>query len=248
MKFENGFNGFVSFHLGCDLGKQADFTAICFLQKRTPVDGRGRPNAKPNYEILTMKRFDLKTPYTEIVKQISNRLRREPFDSFQDNFGNVRPRKVPTHLCFDQTGTGAAVAELLKNDKFLENRLESLTGINITSGREMSEGSDFLNVPKKDLIFAAVVAFEQGDLQFAGDMPELSLLIEELQSFEMKFTAKGNDIYNAKSGKHDDLVLALSLAIWSAKNTDDSSAERETLSQITHLFSGIYSRLNLYIK
>ncbi len=124
-------------------------------------------------------------------------------------------------MTFDKTGTGQAVAELLKNDRFLDSRLDDLRAVNITAGREPSEGNDALNIPKRDLIMATLISFERGFLEFAGDMPELPLLVSELQNFEMKFTAKGNDSYSAKGTNHDDLVLALSLAVWSARNTDE---------------------------
>lgn len=223
-------SNFISFHLGADLGKENDFTAICFLQKRTPIDRNSRPNGYPMYEVLMMKRFALKTSYVSIVKEISNRLKHPPFDAFQDNRGITHLVKIPTYLTFDKTGTGAAVAELLKNDSFLENRLDDLRAVNITGGREPSEGNDALNIPKRDLIMATLIAFEKGHLEFAADMPELSLLIDELQNFEMRFTAKGNDTYSAKGTNHDDLVLALSLAVWSAKNTDESFDERRVLA------------------
>lgn len=225
-------NGFISFHLGCDLGKENDFTAVCFIQKRTPVDRKSRPNGHSIYEVLTMKRFPLKTSYVSIVGEISNRLKHPPFDAFQDNRGITYPVKIPTYLTFDKTGTGAAVAELLKNDSFLDRRLEGLRAVNITSGREPSEGNDALNIPKRDLIMSTLISFERGFLEFAGDMPELPLLIDELQNFEMRFTAKGNDTYSAKGSKnHDDLVLALSLAVWSAKNTDENFDADMTLKQ-----------------
>jgi hypothetical protein len=215
-------SNFISFHLGADLGKQADYTAVCFLQKRTPLDKYSRPNGAAMFEVLTMKRFDLRTSYIEIVKQISDRLRYPPFDSFRDNAGKNYPAKIPTFLSFDQTGTGQAVGELLRNDKFLDSRLEEIKAINITGGREPSEGNDAFNIPKRDLIMTTLIAFERGFLKFAGNMPELPTLVSELQNFEMRFTSKGNDTYSAKGTNHDDLVLALSLAVWSAKNTDES--------------------------
>jgi hypothetical protein len=233
-------NGFISFHLGCDLGKQSDFTAICFLRKLTPLDRQNRVNGQSVYEVLMMKRFALKTSYVSIVGEISNRLKRPPFDSWQDYRGITRPAKVPTFLAFDQTGVGQSVSELLRNDAFLDKRLERLYPINITAGREPSEGSDFLNIPKRDLIMATLIAFEKGFLEFAADMPELPTLIDELQNFEMKFTAKGNDTYSAKGANHDDLVLALSLAVWSAKNTDESFDEDLALKQAI-LWSGKHS-------
>ncbi len=30
----------------------------------------------------------------------------------------------------------------------------------------------------------------------------------------MRFTAKGRDTYAARSGEHDDLVMAVALAVW----------------------------------
>ncbi len=232
MHNENGNeNGYISYHLGCDLGKENDFTAVCFLQKRTPLDKYSRRNGHPTYEVLMLKRFVLKTSYVKIVSEISNRLKSPPFDSWQDFRGVSHPARIPTFLAFDQTGVGQSIAELLRNDAFLDKRLEQLYAINITAGREPSEGSDFLNIPKKDLIFSTLIAFEKGYLQFAGNMPELPTLIDELQNFEMKFTAKGNDTYSAKGANHDDLVLSLSLACWSAKNTDDNFDEESALKK-----------------
>jgi hypothetical protein len=49
-------------------------------------------------------------------------------------------------------------------------------------------------------------------------MPETSTLIDELLSYHHDLTEHGNDTYNAGHGQHDDLVLALSLALWLAAN------------------------------
>jgi hypothetical protein len=232
MHNENGNeNGYISYHLGCDLGKENDFTAVCFLQKRTPLDKYSRRNGHPSYEVLTMKRFPLKTSYVSIVSEISNRLKHSPFDSWQDFRGITHPARIPTYLTFDKTGTGAAVAELLKNDAFLDSRLDDLRAVNITAGREVNETSDALNIPKRDLIMATLISFERGFIEFAGNMPELPTLINELQNFEMKFTAKGNDSYSAKGANHDDMIIALSLAVWSARNTDESFNEESALKK-----------------
>lgn len=39
----------------------------------------------------------------------------------------------------------------------------------------------------------------------------------ELKAFTFSLNARGHDSYQAASGHHDDLVLALCLAIWSAE-------------------------------
>ena len=36
----------------------------------------------------------------------------------------------------------------------------------------------------------------------------------ELQAFRVTLTARGRDTYAARSGEHDDLVLAVALAVW----------------------------------
>jgi len=41
-------------------------------------------------------------------------------------------------------------------------------------------------------------------------------LVRELQDFRVEFTAAGHLTFNARSGKHDDLVLALAIAVWRA--------------------------------
>jgi hypothetical protein len=46
--------------------------------------------------------------------------------------------------------------------------------------------------------------------------PEAETLVRELQDFRMEFTAAGHLTFNARSGKHDDLVLALAIAVWRA--------------------------------
>ncbi len=36
----------------------------------------------------------------------------------------------------------------------------------------------------------------------------------KLQAFKVRFTAAGGDTYAARSGEHDDLVMAVALAVW----------------------------------
>ena len=40
--------------------------------------------------------------------------------------------------------------------------------------------------------------------------------MDELQAFRVTLTAKGRDTYAARSGGHDDLVIAVALAVWGA--------------------------------
>ena len=41
-------------------------------------------------------------------------------------------------------------------------------------------------------------------------------MVRELQDFRVEYSAAGHLTFNARSGKHDDLVLTLAIAVWRA--------------------------------
>jgi hypothetical protein len=49
-------------------------------------------------------------------------------------------------------------------------------------------------------------------------MRHTDALINELQAYRHSTTEHGNDTYAAAGGEHDDLVIALSLALWTAEH------------------------------
>jgi hypothetical protein len=53
-----------------------------------------------------------------------------------------------------------------------------------------------------------------GRLRIAKSQPEAAALAAELQDFRASFTDAGNAIFGARTGRHDDLVLALAIACW----------------------------------
>src|SRR5215470_1982068 len=53
-------------------------------------------------------------------------------------------------------------------------------------------------------------------LKIQKQLPEADTLVRELQDFRVEFTPAGHLTFNARSGKHDDLVLALAIAVWRA--------------------------------
>ncbi len=51
----------------------------------------------------------------------------------------------------------------------------------------------------------------------ADGLPEAGVLLRELADFRVSITAKANETFGAGShGGHDDLVLAVALAVWAA--------------------------------
>ena len=109
-------------------------------------------------------------------------------------------------LCVDQTGVGAPVVDLFRQAK-LNAYLEPL----LIHGGDHAVREGGWRVPKRELVGATQVALQTGRLKIAKDLPEVDALIRELQNFEVEISQSGFDSYNARTGAHDDLVLALAM-------------------------------------
>lgn len=71
-----------------------------------------------------------------------------------------------------------------------------------------------MNVPKQDLIAELQLALESGELKIAARMREA----RELLDMRMHQRETGYVRYGADgAGPHDDLVIALALAVWRAR-------------------------------
>jgi hypothetical protein len=74
-------------------------------------------------------------------------------------------------------------------------------------------------VPKRELVGVTQVLLQTGRLKIASDLPQVSVLTSELQNFQVSISESGFDSYEARTGKHDDLVLSLAMALWLAQHT-----------------------------
>jgi len=92
--------------------------------------------------------------------------------------------------------------------------LEQLRARLWESGADVSvEGYGFTNASKRDLIEHLALKFAHRCLA----IPREEQLLRELQYFEYELTDSGNVRLNARSGVHDDLVIALALACWQSR-------------------------------
>lgn len=72
-------------------------------------------------------------------------------------------------------------------------------------------------MPKLTLVSRLQALLHQSRLKILRALPEAEVLIRELNDFRVQYTAAGNMGFSARSGRHDDLVLALVIAIWRAE-------------------------------
>ncbi len=182
--------------VGLDLGKSMDYTAVAILE----VFG-APPEA--NYHCRHLQRFKLGTSYPHIVDVVREMCRREPLLSSK-----------PT-LAVDQTGVGNAVVDIFKQAKLNAD----LQPILIHGGDNAVREDGVWRVPKRELVGSTQVALQTGRLKIAAELPEVSILTQEMQTFQVGISQSGFDSYNARTGAHDDLVLALAMALWLAHRT-----------------------------
>lgn len=185
---------------GLDLGKSQDFTALIILERLGSGDSA-------TFNARHIQRFPLGTAYPTIVAEVAQLLEREPLKD-----SDVR-------LVVDGTGVGAPVVDLFRKEKKQGTLKARLTPVVITGGDAVHREFDLARVPKRDLVGVVQVALQTGRLKIAAQLPEAETLTKELQNFQVKITDTAHDTYGAwREGTHDDLVLALALALWQAKS------------------------------
>ena len=203
--------------VGLDLGQARDPTALCVL-KRTPVlDAGGKPvrdrrgRDVHNYDCVHLQRWALGTSYPAIVADVSGLLRRpelRPPDGRRDS----RPI-----LAVDASGVGRAVVDLFLDAKLGD--VADIRPVTIVGGsearRESWPGGVRAHVVAKVQLVSLVQAMLQtGRLKIVRDLPLSGLLQNELMDFRVKVTKAANEVFEAREGAHDDLVLAVAIALW----------------------------------
>jgi hypothetical protein len=192
----------IDYLVGLDLGQAADYSALGVLERtQETVDVReeGKLPRKEQvraYGCRRLKRWPIGTPYTTIVRDVGNLLRRAPLAN--------------ATLVIDATGVGRPVVDMFRALR-LPNRLVAVT---ITAGQAETFHDGFHRVSKIIVIHTLQVLLQQRRLRFAQTMAEVPLLIRELQNYRMTITPALNETFNAREGEHDDLILALAIAAW----------------------------------
>jgi hypothetical protein len=161
--------------------------------------GEGRP-ADPPLAVRLIRRWPLGTKYDGVADDLASLLTREPLSLH------------PTQLVIDTGGVGNAVRELLYA-RGLRHTAVQITAGHRPEGLWEDQWHQY-SVAKAVLIMAPKLALEQRRLLIDRNDPLASVLVKELESFEYKITAAANIQFSARSGQHDDVLLALALATW----------------------------------
>ncbi|HUH08761.1 MAG TPA: hypothetical protein VML96_13255, partial [Egibacteraceae bacterium] len=191
------------FVVGLDLGQAQDFSAVAVVERaaalKLPLEVA--PNKRLawrwSFDVRHLERLPLGTSYVDQVRHVRQLLLTAPLRG--------------ARLVLDQTGVGRPVADLFRAAGL---RPELVT---ITGGSEASEPTPGEHrVPKVELISRLQALLHEGRFRVAEQLPQARLLLDELKNFEISYTAHGAMTFSARSGRHDDLVLAAAIAVWYA--------------------------------
>jgi len=195
-----------SFFVGVDLGQRRDFTAIAVVERITPVK-RGfdhllwmatEETAADEWVVRHAERIRLGTPYTDVVRRVVEVARRVT------QGGECR-------LVVDATGVGMPVVDMLR----AAGPGCGMEAVVLTGGQSDHFDGRVWRAPKLDLLARLQTLLEGKRLRIARGAREARTLVRELLDVRVKRQRNGRVRVGAEGvGEHDDLVLAVALAVW----------------------------------
>jgi hypothetical protein len=203
-----------SLFFGLDLGQAKDFSALAIIECARIATTNKKADEKPDctntkdevtqLNCIHLQRWQLRTSYPSIVADVVEMI------------NGLDPERIAggkAALAIDATGVGAPVVDLFKREKINAE----LAPIQIVAGANVSSEFGMTRVPKRDLVSVVQVGLQNRTLKIAESLDLAETLSRELQNFTVKITDAANDVYGAwREGTHDDLVLAVALAVWKA--------------------------------
>jgi len=194
------------FYLGLDLGQRHDPSALVAIE-RIELYRAWQSSGLHSLRLRFLQRVHLGTPYPLVVDRVRQIVTANPL---VDNCA----------LVVDATGVGAPVVDMLK-----AARLGcEITPVNITGGDRQHKVGATWNLPKQDPLASLQVTLDRGELKIAHDLPDLGPLLRELIDFRSVIHGDGRIRLGADGcGEHDDLVIALALAVWRAQRPVNTS-------------------------
>src|SRR5215468_10546065 len=155
------------------------------------------PSERYVCRIGLLERLPLRTPYPSIAARIIDIVHRLP--------------RLQTTVIVDRTGAHAAY------DMLIEKGL-SPVGMTISGADSVNWAGRYVTVPKMRLLTGLLSICYRGELEISKSLRDYLELRRQLQNIGTMATDSGSgETWRARRG-HDDLVIALSMAVWYLEN------------------------------
>lgn len=197
------------FHVGLDLGKKKDYSAVAIVEDCVWATGEVdrvtyAPELRQAKVLRYVDRMGKGLEYLRVVEKVGQFLVSQ----------QLRDEQVV--LALDATGVGEAVYELVEKMYWevrdARTQWLNLAAVVFTRGEKTTWSNYHAHVPKNTLMEGLLIGMETGDLRLAEGLGGVRVLQAELQLMQRVMGESGRRWVS--SGKHDDLVMATALANW----------------------------------
>jgi len=195
--------------MGLDLGKKQDYSAVAVVEQCVFTTGKTdrvtfAPVLERNTVLRHIEQIKSGTTYTRVVEHVRKMLVSEQL------------RQETVIFSMDATGVGDPVMEMVEAMIWTARRertgILNFGGVVFTGGRKTTWHQHEAHVPKNTIVEGVLLAVERGELILGKDMKGVKELVAELQMMQQERSERGTRWVSV--GKHDDLVMALGLALW----------------------------------
>jgi hypothetical protein len=242
----------MRYMVSADFGQTTDYTAVAVTRRRLELVGEKynyeglrcegdlwsgqnmpftevRQDVEQHYELIRLERVDLHTRYTAIAKGIVKLIREFGRLHRKEDGLEGRPRvRIPIGLVIDEGGVGKAVKDILR--EAIRDGIPNKDGepyvnfipVTVHGGANTSISGGYAHVPKRDLVHAGIVSYQNGTLK-VGKLQHRPTLEKELQNYRLKQNlSTGYAAFEPlREGEHDDLLFATCLACWAWERAID---------------------------
>lgn len=206
--------------MGVDLGQSHDPTSIAVVSKQgaeiaahapmslVPALQHAIRSIAPKYELHLLQQAPLGESYPAQATRIKC----------------IRARaRVAEHdpeVWFDYTGVGRAVYDIFRQERVPRPKPLTIT----FAGQAGPNGRGGHSVPKIELVSKLQALMQCKRLEMPR-LPLVKTFRREVLEFNVKYTAIGNATFGAREGAHDDLVLAVAIAVYGLDRGNECSVQ-----------------------
>jgi hypothetical protein len=194
--------------VGIDLGQRVDHTVLCALRHtRIPVINKWDTNERTGilrqrveelFAVRGLHRLPLGMDWRDQADRIRQLMLGPPLNGQAD-------------LCLDDSNVGGPIGDDLVAHGQLNPVRVTLSG---TATEVVRKGYRKYTLPKILLVSNLDVRLSSCELQFDDDLSSAEVAKDEFANFQRRVTAASHFTFEARGSKHDDIVMAVGLALW----------------------------------